>query len=400
MPSILPEPAALTDLLVVDLTRALAGPYCTMMLGDMGARVIKIEPPGAGDHTRLWGPPFIGGESAYFLSINRNKESVTLDVARPEGQDALRRMIARADVLVENFRPGTLHPFGLDYGALAARYPRLIYASISGFGQTGPRREEPGYDAVIQAEGGLMSLTGEPDGEPFRPGVAVADLVSGLMAVQGILLALITRARTGRGQHVDVAMLDAVCSMLAYQAGLAFAGCTPRRTGNRHPTIAPYDLFEAADGPVFVAAGTDAHFRALCDVLDLTSIGADPRFATNAGRVEHYADLRPELAAQLHGRSRAEWKKALTTAGVPVGVVREVSEALADVQLVAREMLVDVTHPSAGVLRQLGIPVKLSDAPGSLRRPPPRLGEHTDPILGELGYTDDQIDALRTSGIV
>ena len=400
MASILPEPPPLEDLLVVDLTRALAGPYCTLMLGDMGARVIKVEPPGAGDHTRSWGPPFIGGESAYFLSVNRNKESITLDFTQAEGRDVLRRLIARADVLVENFRPGTLHPFALDYDALADEHPRLIYASISGFGQTGPRRDEPGYDAVIQAEGGLMSLTGEPDREPIRPGVAVADLVSGLMAVQGILLALVTRARTGRGQYVDVAMLDAVCSMLGYQAGLAFAGRKPRRTGNRHPTIAPYDSFEAADGALFVAAGTDVHFRALCEVLDLASIAADARFSTNAGRVEHYPELRPALAARFQQRSRGEWQEALTKAGVPVGVVRNVDEALADPQLAARAMLVDIQHPSAGLLRLLGVPVKLSATPGSVRRAPPRLGEHTEPVLKELGFTGAEIRDLRSAGVL
>jgi crotonobetainyl-CoA:carnitine CoA-transferase CaiB-like acyl-CoA transferase len=400
MPPILPDPPPLADLVVVDLTRALAGPYCTLMLGDMGARVIKVEPPAGGDHTRSWGPPFVGGESAYFLSVNRNKESITLDLGRPEGQDAVRRLIARADVLVENFRPGTLQPLRLDYDSVADEYPRLVYASISGFGQTGPRRAEPGYDAVIQAEGGLMSLTGAPDGEPFRPGVAVADLVSGLMAVQGILLALVTRMRTGRGQHVDVAMFDAVCSMLAYQAGLAFAGWVPQRMGNRHPTIAPYDSFDASDGALFVAAGTDAHFRALCEVLDLETLAADVRFSTNAGRVEHYPELRPILAARLKERPGIHWKEALTRAGVPVGAIRDVVQALADPQLVAREMLVDVDHPSAGPIRQLGVPVKLSATPGAVRRPPPRLGEQTDLVLRELGFSDSEIDKLRKAGIV
>jgi crotonobetainyl-CoA:carnitine CoA-transferase CaiB-like acyl-CoA transferase len=395
MPTILPESPPLADLVVVDLTRALAGPYCTLMLADMGARVIKVEPPGSGDHTRSWGPPFIGGESVYFLSVNRNKESVTLDFSRPEAREVLQRLIAGADVLVENFRPGTLDPFGLDYGTLAAEHPRLIYASISGFGQTGPRRAEPGYDAVIQAEGGLMSLTGAPDGQAFRPGVAVADLVSGLMAAHGILLALIARERTGRGQQVDLSMLDAVSSILAYQAGLAFAGETPRRVGNRHPTIAPYDSFATTDGAIFVAAGTDTHFRALCDVLDLPSAAADPRYASNAGRVEHYQELRRTLAARLKERPRAEWKQALTKAGVPAGVVRDVREALEDPQLVDRQMLLDVEHPTAGRVRQLGIPVKLSATPGSVRRPPPRLGEHTDSVLAEFGLTQPQIAALR-----
>jgi crotonobetainyl-CoA:carnitine CoA-transferase CaiB-like acyl-CoA transferase len=334
------------------------------------------------------------------LSVNRNKESITLDVRRPEGRDVLRRLVTRADVLVENFRPGTLQPLGLDYESLAADHPRLIYVSISGFGQTGPRRAEPGYDAVIQAEGGLMSLTGLTEGDAFRPGIAVADLASGLLAVQGMLLALVARGRTGRGQHVDVAMLDAVCSMLTYQAGLAFAGWTPRRMGNRHPTIAPYDSFATADGELFVAAGTDAHFRALCEVLELGTVAADPRFSTNAARVEHYPELRPMLAVPLKGRPRAIWQEALTRAGVPVGAVRDVSEALADPQLAAREMLLEMEHPTAGSLRQLGVPVKLSSTPGAMRCPPPRLGEHTDAVLAEFGFGEADIRDLRNGGVI
>jgi crotonobetainyl-CoA:carnitine CoA-transferase CaiB-like acyl-CoA transferase len=263
----------LDGITVLDLTRVLSGPYCTMLLADMGARVIKIEHPGKGDDTRAWGPPFVAGESAYFLSINRNKESVTLDFKQPAGREVLDRLIARADVLVENFRPGAMRRQGLDYETLSARYPQLVYASISGFGQHGPKRDRPGYDAVVQAEGGLMSVTGSSDGPPYRLGVAIADLVSGLLAAQGITLALFARHRTGRGQHVDIAMLDGVAALLSYQAGIYFAtGEAPPRMGNRHPTIVPYETFEAADGEFVLAVGNDHQFRRFCETAGLESI--------------------------------------------------------------------------------------------------------------------------------
>src|SRR5207249_8214600 len=291
----------LEGLTVLDLTRVLAGPYCTMLLADMGARVIKIEQPGRGDDTRGWGPPFVEGESAYFLSINRNKESVTLDFKRPEGRAILDRLIATSDVLVENFRPGTLAKLGLDYQTLAASHPRLVYASISGFGHTGPRSREPGYDAVMQAEGGLMSITGAAEGPPFRLGVAIADIVSGLFAAQGIALALFARERTGRGQAVDVAMLDSVAALLTYQAAIYFtSGSAPSRMGNRHPTIVPYETFGASDGEFVLAVGNDEQWRRFCAAAGFGD--ADGRFATNAARVTGYAELKPRLDAHLRTR--------------------------------------------------------------------------------------------------
>src|SRR5437763_9487370 len=272
---------ALDDVTVLDLTRVLSGPYCTMLLGDMGARVIKIEQPGKGDDTRAWGPPFLEGESAYFLSINRNKESVTLDFKHPKGRAVLDRLIAKADVLVENFRPGTLHKLKLDYASLAATYPRLVYASVSGFGHNGPRSKEAGYDAVLQAEGGLMSLTGSPDAPPVRVGVAIADIASGMFAAQAISAALYARERTGRGQHVDIAMLDSVAALLTYQAGIYFAtDVPPVRLGNRHPTIVPYETFTASDGDFMLAVGTDDQWRKFCEVA---SIDLGDSFATNRG---------------------------------------------------------------------------------------------------------------------
>jgi crotonobetainyl-CoA:carnitine CoA-transferase CaiB-like acyl-CoA transferase len=404
-PHILPEAgggAPLAGITVLDLTRVLSGPYCTMLLGDMGARVIKIEQPGRGDDTRAWGPPFIGDESAYFLSVNRNKESVTIDFGTAGGRTLLEGLAARADILIENFRPGTLARAGLDYGTLGTRHPALIYASISGFGQSGPRRDEPGYDAVIQAEGGLMSVTGSADGPAYRLGVAVADIVTGMFAMQGVLLALIARARTGRGQYVDVAMLDATAALLTYQASIYFATGEPqRRMGNRHPAIAPYDTFEAADGEFVLAVGHDAQFAILCEIAGLDDLARDGRFATNAGRVRHYDVLRPPLAERFRRRTRGDWIAALTRAGVPAGSVRDVGEVLRDPQLLHRAMIDTIDHSTAGALHQLGLPVKLSGTPGAITRPPPTLGQHTTDVLtADLGLDAAEIARLRAAGIV
>ncbi len=392
----------LAGITILDLTRVLSGPYCTMLAADMGARVIKIEHPRRGDDTRAWGPPFQQGESAYYLSINRNKESVALDYTTPDGRAALDALIAKADVLVENFRPGTLDARGLGYAALTAKHPRLIYVSISGFGHTGPRRDEAGYDAVIQAEGGLMSITGTPDGPPVRLGVAVADIVAGMFAFQGLLLALIARGTTGRGQHVDIALLDAVTAMLTYQAGRYFAtGESPQRLGNRHATIVPYNTFDTADGVLVLAVGNDDQFQRFCQVADLTTTATDARFITNAGRVEHHDALQPLIAKALTTRSADEWVSRLNDAGVPCGAVRSVGGALTDPQTVARAMVETTTHPTIGSLQVLGLPVKLSTTPGGIRTPPPRLGEHTANVLrDDLGYADDHIAAMVKAGAV
>jgi formyl-CoA transferase/CoA:oxalate CoA-transferase len=389
----------LEGITILDLTRVLSGPYCTMLLADMGARVVKIEQPGKGDDTRAWGPPFLEGESAYFLSINRNKESVTLDFKQPEGQAVLRRLIAKSDVLVENFRPGTLTKLGFDYKALAAQHPRLVYCSVSGFGQTGPRRNEPGYDAVMQAEGGLMSITGPPDGQPFRLGVAIADIVTGMFAAYGVSMALFAREKTGRGQEVDVAMLDSVAALLTYQAGSYFAtGQVPARLGNRHPSIVPYETFAAADGDFVLAVGTDDQWRRFREVANLPD---DPGYATNHQRVTSYDEFRPLVADALRRQPRQHWIERLTAAGVPCGSVRNFKELFDDPQIEAREMIARIEHSTIGSLRALGLPVKLSDTPGAVRTPPPLLGQHTDAVLArDLGMSAEAIAGLRRQNVI
>ncbi len=394
-------PSALDGITVLDLTRVLSGPYCTMMLADMGARVIKVEQPGKGDDTRGWGPPFQNGESAYFLSINRNKESVTLNLKHPEGRRVLDALIEKSDVLVENFRPGTLDKMGLGYETLSKQRPDLVYCSISGFGQTGPRRREPGYDAVMQGEGGLMSITGSNDGPSYRLGVAIADIVSGMFSAYGIAVALLARHRTGRGQFVDVGMLDAVTALLTYQAGIYFATETaPPRLGNRHPTIVPYETLEAADGDLVVAVGNDQLWKTFCGVLELETLANDARFQTNKDRVSAHAELRPLLVERLKTRPAAEWLSKLKEAGVPCGGVRDLDQLFSDPQIIERAMVVALEHPAAGLIQQLGVPIKLGDTPGAVRTPPPLLGEHTEVILKELGKSIEEVEALKQSGAV
>jgi formyl-CoA transferase/CoA:oxalate CoA-transferase len=391
----------LSGFTIVDLTRVLSGPYCTMILADLGARVIKVEQPGKGDDTRAWGPPFLGDESAYFLSINRNKESVTLDFKPAAGREILERLIAKADVLVENFRPGTLDRAGFGWEAVHAKHPTLVYASISGYGQTGPRREEAGYDAVMQAEGGLMSVTGEEDRPGYRLGVAITDMVSGLYCAQGITAALLARERTGQGQRVDIGMLDTTAALLTYQAANWFAtGVTPKRQGNRHATIAPYETFTTSDGEIVIAVGNDQIWQRFCPAIGLPELAADPRFAANKDRMANYDAMRPPIDRAFRTKTCAEWIQILNDAGVANGEVRDIGQMLNDPQLEARRMIETLMHPTVGATRVIGAPIKLSETAASVRTPPPVLGQHTDAVLAEMGYDSAAIDGLKRSRVV
>ncbi len=387
---------------VIDLTRVLAGPFCTMQLADLGAEVIKIENPGTGDDTRAWGPPFLEGESAYFLSINRGKRSVTLNLKTEEGKELLWRLLEQADVLVENFRPGTMERLGFSYPAVAARLPGVVYCSVSGFGQTGPEHELPGYDVLIQGESGLMSLTGDASGPPFKLGVSISDLTAGMAACQGVLAALVERERTGEGQLVDISMLDVSSSLLTFQAGIYFAtGRVPRRRGNAHPTIAPYSTYPSSDGTLIIAVGNDALFVRLCEALGVGELARDPRFATASARVEQREALDAQLADLLRMQPREHWIALLRRAGVPCGAVRDLSEVAASAQLAARDMLPEQEHPRAGRLRQLGSPLRLGGQARLAPLPPPLLGEHTEAVLGELlGLSPDELAGLRQRRVV
>ncbi len=390
----------LDDLTVVDLSRALAGPYCTMMLADLGARVIKVETPEGGDDTRGWGPPFLAGESAYFLSINRNKQSVTLNLKHPRARDLLLRLLAAADVLVENFRPGAMDRLGLGYAAVHEQLPRLIYCSISGFGQTGPYRERAAYDLIVEGLGGIMGITGEPDGPPVKVGVAVADICAGMFAAYGILAALHVRDRTGHGQWVDASMLDGQVAWMTYPAANYFAtGDDPTRFGSAHPNLVPYQPFATSDGFVNVSVGSEGLWQKFCDALGMPIV-ADPRFATNAARVAHRQELLDLLIPVFARRTTAEWVTRLLEAGVPAGPISRISEVMTDPQVLHREMVVDLEHPRAGRITVNGVPVKLSETPGGIRTPPPVLGEHTADVLRGLGVSHDEIAALRAEGVI
>jgi len=377
----------LDDLFVVDLSRILSGPICTMLLGDMGATVIKIEPPPAGDDSRQWGPPFVGGISTYFHSINRNKKSVGLDLGSEDGSRILWRLIERADVVVENFRPGVLAKLGFGFDAVAKVNPRAVYCSISGFGQTGPYRNRPGYDVIAQGESGAMDLTGFPDGPPAKLGPSLADIVTGLYAFQGILLALLARHRTGKGQHVDISLLDSMVSTLTYHALIYLTtGRSPRRMGTRHPSIVPYESFQAKDGFVNVAVANQKQWVNFCQVLGFPEVASDPKFATMRERIAHYGELKPMIDRILSKWTRAEVMERMSEVGIPAGPINSVAEIMEDPQVKAREMVYELIHPQYGPLRVLGIPIKLSDTPGSLETAPPHFGEHNREVMELIGY--------------
>ena len=369
---------------VIDLTRVLAGPFCTMLLGDMGAEVVKIEEPRHGDETRGW-PPFVDGSSAYFLGVNRSKKSVALDLKTPEGRDVLRRLIETADVLVENFRPGSLASLGFGYAQAAAINPRLVYCSISGYGQNGARSQRPGYDVVIQGETGLMDVTGFPDGEPTRVGIAVTDYLAGLYAIQGILLALIERQRSGTGQQIDLALFDSMLSAMHLPVGILLAtGEDPGRLGNDHPSIAPYETIRAKDGSIIVAVGNPRLWVQFCDALGRRDLCDDPRFRTNTARLAHRDELRTTLQAVFDTMCVDELIQRLEAHNVPCGKLRSVKDALEDPQVAARDMLLELEYPRVGPIKVLGNPIKLSRTPYVIRLPPPRLGEHTEEVVSHL----------------
>ncbi|MBS0658099.1 MAG: CoA transferase [Verrucomicrobia bacterium] len=361
---------------VLDLSRVLAGPYCTMLLGDLGADVVKVESPGRGDDTRHWGPPFVGGESAYFLSANRNKRSITADFGNPEDLARVRRLAAQADVVIENFRRGTLAKFGLDAASLRRDHPRLVYASITGFGP-GPDADLPGYDFLVQARGGVMGITGDAESGPRKVGVAVADIVCGLFAAQSIAAALYRRERTGVGASLEIPLFETQLAWLANRGQeYLVTGQDSGRLGNAHPTIVPYQTFETADQPIALAVGNDGQFRALCEALAQPAWADDPRFASNPARVRHRDVLVPLLQAEFARRPAAEWLARIQAAGVPCGPVNALAEVFADPHLLASGMLQSVPHPSAGDLRLLASPLQVNGERPPIRRPPPRHGEH------------------------
>ncbi|MFI1660011.1 CaiB/BaiF CoA transferase family protein [Streptomyces sp. NPDC020472] len=377
-----PATGALSGIVVADFGRVLAGPYMTMLLADLGADVIKIERPGSGDDTRAWGPPFAAGEATYFLGVNRNKRSVSLDLTDPEDLAAARAIVDRADVLVENFRPGTMEKLGLGYEQLRAGNPGLVYCSVTGFGTAGGARL-PGYDLLVQAMGGLMSVTGEPDGRGTKAGVALVDVITGLHAGLGVLAALRHRERTGEGQRVEVSLLGSLLSALTNQAAAHLgAGVVPRAMGNRHPSIAPYEVFEARDRPLVLAVGNDRQFGALCERLGLPELAGDPRFATNTVRVAHREELVEALAGPLGTRTADAWFEELTAAGVPCGPINDLAAAF---DLADRLGLAPRVPESAAGPGQVAHPIRLDATPPSYRTAPPRLGEHTDDVLSELG---------------
>lgn len=404
---------ALAGLRVLDLSRVLAGPWAGQILADLGAEVIKVERPGRGDDTRHWGPPFLKdplgantGESAYFLSANRNKQSIAVDFTQPDGQQILRDLAVKSDVVLENFKVGGLSAYGLDYASLNALNPELIYCSITGFGQSGPYAQRAGYDFLIQGLGGLMSLTGHPDddegGGPVKTGVALVDILTGLYATVAVLAALNHRTQTGEGQHIDMALLDVEVACLANQAmNYLVSGESPTRLGNAHPNIVPYQAFPTADGDMILTIGNDAQFRRFCEVADRLDWVNDPRFATNQARVVHRMELVPLIRQVTVFRRTEEWIALLEAVGVPCGPINSVAQVFADKQVAARNLAFTMAHPLGQTVPQVASPMRLSRTPVEYRRPPPLLGEHTEQVLRYLlGHGDARVNAWRQAGIV
>jgi crotonobetainyl-CoA:carnitine CoA-transferase CaiB-like acyl-CoA transferase len=395
------RPPPLTGRRVLDLSRVLAGPWCGQILADLGAEVIKVENPKGGDDTRAWGPPFASGESAYYLSANRGKRSIAVDLTSAGGQAVVLDLARQADILIENYKLGGLDRFGLDYASVAAVNPRIVYCSISGYGRTGPAAARLGYDYVIQAEGGLMAITGETDGPPVRVGVAVADLFTGMASAQACLAALIAADRDGVGQHLDMALYDCQLSMLGNVAsGYLISGDEPGRFGNGHPTVVPYENFESADGRIILAVGNDRQFASLAKLLGQPELAADDRFTKNAGRIVNRDALLAIIKPLIARHTTAWWLEQLPVTGIPGGEVKPVSRAVESEEAQARGMVATVAHPSAGEVRLMASPLKLTGTPVRTPQAPPLLGQDTDAVLEELGYPADTINALRATGAV
>jgi formyl-CoA transferase len=392
----------LEGLRVVDLTRVLSGPYCTMQLGDLGAEVIKVEQPGKGDDTRAFAPPYQGEEAAYFLSVNRNKKSITLDMKSAAGKEVLRRLIDVSDILVENFRPGAMDRLGFGFAAVHARRPGLIYCSISGFGDSGPQKDRPGYDVIVQGEAGVMDLTGPQDGAPFKVGTAIGDLVSGLTAAQGILAALHAAKATGKGQHVSISMYEVVAALLTFNASIYFAtGQSPRRRGNEHPTIVPYETFEASDGWINLGVANDELWQRFCKGAERQDLATDPRFAKASDRVRNRDTLVPLIRALVKQRSREDWLARMDRAGVPSGAIRSVGEVCDGDLLQARDMIAQMPHPTAGTVKAVKNAMHLSATPLDGYQAPPTLGQHTRALLGELlGFSAEEIEELARDKVI
>lgn len=408
---IIPTPGPLAGLRVLDLTRILAGPTCTQLLGDLGADVIKIERPGEGDDTRQWGPPYLKdengrdrSESAYFCASNRNKRSVTVDMAKPEGAALIRRLLVHCDVLVQNFKAGGLKKYGLDYDSLKGEFPRLVYCSISGFGQTGPYSNQAGYDYLAQAQGGIMSITGAPDGPPMKVGVGISDVMCGMYAAVAVLAALRHRDATGAGQHIDLALLDTTVAWLVNEAvNYFFSGIVPKRLGNAHPNIVPYQLLATSDGYFTLAVGNDAQFQKFCAFAGAPDLADDPRFVTNSQRVKHREELMPMIENITRTKPTQHWVDGLSALGVPSGPVNDIKQVFEDPQVLHRGMKIAVpdSHAQGGAVPLVGNPIKMSATPVGYRRPPPRLGEHTDEVLRELlGLSDNERAALRARRVI